>query len=75
MPTLSNLSDPTVFEPEEIQAMSTAFELACADLHVFSGDIPGRQTIARRIIELASNGTIDAAILHKRLLAEAGVSV
>ena len=67
----THFSDAQAFEPEAIAAMSTAFELACADLHVFAGDIRGRQTIARRIIDLASNGTIDAATLHRRIVAEA----
>ena len=75
MPIRAHLSDATVFEPEAIQVMSTAFELTCADLHVFAGDISGRQIIARRIIDLASNGTIDAATLHRRVVAEALVSV
>ena len=75
MPIRAHLSDTAAFEPEAVQAMSTAFELACADLHVFSGDISGRQIIARRIIDLASSGTVDAEALHKRVVAEALVSV
>jgi hypothetical protein len=75
MPIRPHLTDPAAFEPEAIQAMSMAFELACAHLHVFCGDIPGRQIIARRIIDLASGGTVDAAALHQRVVAEARVSV
>ena len=70
----AHLPDGTAFEPEAIQAMSTAFELACADLQVFAGDQRGREIIATRIIELARNGTIDAAALHKRVVAEARAS-
>ena len=62
------------FEPDAIAAMSTAFELACADLSVFAGDHRGRQIIARRIIDLASKGVIDAAALHQRVVAEARLS-
>jgi hypothetical protein len=71
MPIRPHLTDPAAFEPEAIQAMSMAFELACA----VCGDIPGRQIIARRIIDLASGGTVDAAALHQRVVGEARVSV
>ena len=63
-----------MFEPDAIAAMSTAFELACADLHVFAGDIRGRQIIATRIIDLARKGEVDAASLHQRVVAEARLS-
>jgi hypothetical protein len=75
MPIRSYLFQQAAFEPEEIQAMSTAFELACADLMVFAGDQNGREIIATRIIDLARNGVIDAATLHKRVVAEARVCV
>lgn len=71
MPIRAHLSDAYVFEPEAVQAMSTAFELSCADLRVFAGDQRGREIIATRIIDLARNGVIDAATLHKRVMAEA----
>ena len=74
MPISTHLADEA-FEPDAIDAMSTAFEWACADLHVFAGDIRGRQIIARRIIDLARQGTIDAAALHTRVLAQARISV
>jgi hypothetical protein len=67
--------EKSVFEPDTITVMSTAFELACADLHVFAGDKCGREIIARRIIDLASKGTVDEATLHQRVVAEAGASV
>lgn len=74
MPIRAHLSEYTAFEPEEIIAMSTAFELACADLHVFADDQRGRDIIAARIIDLArSSGVIDAAALHKRVVLEARV--
>ena len=75
MPIRVHLSDACAFEPEAIQAMSTAFELSCADLEVFAGDERGREIIAMRIIDLARDGVIDAAALHKRVVAEARVSV
>ena len=75
MPIRAYLSDTCAFEPEAVQAMSTAFELSCADLHVFAGDQRGREIIATRIIDLARDGVIDPGALHKRLVAEARVSV
>jgi hypothetical protein len=75
MPIRVHLPDTVAFEPDAIRAMSTAFELACADLHVSANDIGGRQIIARRIIDLASQGTVDASALHKRVVAEARVSM
>jgi len=54
--------------------MSTAFELACADLQVFAGDQRDREIIARRIIDLARGGLVDAAALHQRVVAEARLS-
>jgi hypothetical protein len=74
MPIRMHLSDSCVFEPEAIQAMSTAFELSCADLHVFAGDQRGREAVATRIIHLARHGVIEAAALHMRVMAEARLS-
>lgn len=69
----SLIPDHSAFEPDEITAMSTAFELACADLKVFAGDESGRAIIAARIIDLARGGVIDPEALHKRIVAEARV--
>jgi hypothetical protein len=55
--------------------MSTAFELACADLRVVDGDQHGREIIAARIIDLARRGVADTATLHQRVVAEARVSL
>ena len=74
MPIRPHLSATCVFEPEAIQAMSTAFELACADLQVFPSDQNGRETIATRIIELARRGVIDPSALHKRVISESRIS-
>jgi hypothetical protein len=75
MPMRAHLADAAAFEPEAIRALSTAFELACADLHVFAGDQRGREIIATRILDLARSGAIDAAALHQRVVAEARVSM
>ena len=58
------------FDPEAILAMSTAFELACADLQVFEDNERGRAIIATRIINLARQGIICPAALHHRVLAD-----
>jgi len=64
MPIRSYLKNSWVFDPETIRAMATAFEQACADLHVLAGDQRGREIIATRIIDLARNGAINSALLH-----------
>ena len=70
MPIRRYLSESAVFEPEAIAAMSKALDEACIALHVSSGDIHGRMTVATRIIDLASNGVIDAKALRERVVAE-----
>ena len=75
MPILEHLSERCAFEPDAITAMSTAFELSCADLQVFAADQRGREIIATRIIDLARKGVVDAAALHRRVVAEARVSM
>jgi hypothetical protein len=75
MPIRAHLSDACAFEPAAVRAMSTAFELACADLQVFAADLRGREIIATRIIDLARKGAVDAATLHQRVVAEARLSV
>ena len=70
----AHLKDGCAFDPEAIQAMSTAFELSCADLHVFAEDQRGREIVATRIIDLARSGVIDPAALHRRVVAEVCVN-
>ena len=43
------------FEPNDIQAMSLAYDEVCNALHI-NGDIRARETIAERVIELARRG-------------------
>jgi hypothetical protein len=73
MPIRTHLAENAAFEPEAIQAMSTAFELAC--VQVFAGDERGREIIAARIIAFARNGSLDASTLHQRVIAEAHLSM
>jgi hypothetical protein len=64
------LSESVAFDPEAIAAMSKAFEESCIALHVLSGDIHGRLSVATRIIDLASTGVIDTDALRDRVIAE-----
>ena len=57
------------FEPEIIQAMSTAFAGACKALRLELRDDPATRLVARTIIELAERGIRDAEeLLHMTLL-------
>lgn len=74
MPIRAHLPEQTTFEPDAIKAMSKALEESCAALQVFAGDTRGREIIATRIIDLARNGVIDAAMLRDRVLQESRVA-
>ena len=58
------------FEPNDIQAMSLAYDEVCNALHI-NGDIRARETIAERVIELARRGERFPTVLRDRVLAEA----
>jgi hypothetical protein len=51
------------FDPELIQQMSSALEIACAKLQVRLADDPNTRLVASKIIELAQHGVRDAAAL------------
>jgi hypothetical protein len=59
-----------VFEPDDTQAMSLAYEDICDALHI-NGDAGARETIATRVIELARRGERCPTVLRDRVLAEA----
>jgi hypothetical protein len=59
-----------VFEPNDVEAMSLAYEEVCSALHI-NGDAGARQTIAERVIELARRGERCSTVLRDRVLAEA----
>lgn len=59
-----------VFDPNDIEAMSQAYEQVCNILHV-NGDAGARETIAARVIELARCGEPRPAVLRARVIAEA----
>ena len=75
MPIRTHLAEQCAFEPEAINAMSTAFDQACAALKIFDGDERGREVIATRIVDLARRGVVDAKALGNRVITEARVSL
>jgi len=66
------LKEQNVFDPEATNAMSTAFEAACAALNIAAGDARGREAVATRIVELARRGERDPMQLRDRVLQDAG---
>ena len=62
-----------LFEPNDIEAMSLAYEEVCNALHI-NGDAGARETIAARVIELARRGERCPTVLRDRVLAEANAS-
>lgn len=56
------------FAPNDIEAMSVAYEEVCSALHI-NGDIRTRETIAARVIELARRGESCPTILRDRVIA------
>jgi hypothetical protein len=65
-----HLPEQVAFDQGAISAMSQAFEEACNALGVFAGDARGREAIATRIIDLASRGVVDVAVLRDRVMSE-----
>jgi hypothetical protein len=61
------------FEPEDIQAMSLAFEEVCKALEIQPGATREREAIAVRIIELCRRGERNPARLIERVLRELGL--
>ena len=59
------------FEPEDIQAMSLAFEEVCKALEIQRAATREREAVAVRIIELSRRGERSPARLAERVLKEA----
>ena len=72
MPIRAHLSGGT-FEPEDIEAMSLAFEEVCKALEIQTGATRERRAVAARIIELCRRGERNPARLTERVLKEAGL--
>jgi hypothetical protein len=72
VPLRAHLSGGT-FEPEDIEAMSLAFEEVCKALEIQPGATGEREAVAVRIIELCRRGERNSARLTERVLREAGL--
>jgi hypothetical protein len=60
-----------VFRPDATQAMGHAFDDVCASLQIPNRATKAREMIARRIIELGSQGEHEYTHLRDRVLNEA----
>jgi len=67
--TIHRLLRNTAFEPETVAAMADAFEQVCRELGLIERDNPARDTVARKVIEIAQAGERDGARLRERTLA------
>ena len=63
------------FEPNDIQAMSSAFEEVCKALEIQPGATHEREVVAVGIIELCRRGERRPARLAERVLKEAGLPI
>ena len=59
-----------VFGPQDIQAMSTAFEDVCKILNLADEAKSDRELLAKKIIALARQGECNAALLRDSMLRE-----
>jgi hypothetical protein len=58
------LQNEAVFTPEDIAALTTAFDGALSDLGLADRDDPIVRLVAKRIIELAKKGELDPILLR-----------
>lgn len=65
MPLSRYLRDDTVFTPEDLKVIGTAFSQALAELGLKDRNDPMVETVARRIIRAALNGERDPEKLCK----------
>ena len=66
---LHRLLENSAFEPEHIEAMSTAFDELCRELELAQLDDPLRALVARQVIEFARRGERDPAKLKSQVMA------
>jgi hypothetical protein len=70
MPIRQYLNSDGVYSPDDIQAMSMAFDDTCQELRL-DGDAAAKEAVAIRIIELARRGERSSTKLRDRVVAEA----
>jgi hypothetical protein len=63
----------TAFDPEVTSLLGQAYDLACAELHDDGQPEAVRELIAKRIIELATDGERDPSKLSNAALASLGI--
>ena len=55
----------SVFEPQQVAAMTTAFEAVCAELGLAEREDPLRDIVAKAIIKCAQTGEFDPVRLQE----------
>jgi hypothetical protein len=61
------------FEPEEIAIMVAAFETALSVLRMSNTDDPMTEMVARAIIDIATTGERDPALMADRAISATGI--
>jgi hypothetical protein len=74
MPIGGLIKQETVFSPEEVMAITEAFEAALRGLGLVMRSDPAAETVARKIIELARMGERDPERLCEQVLRAYGPS-
>jgi hypothetical protein len=64
--------EEVVFSPEEVTAITDAFERSLQTLRLVNRSDPLAETVARAIIDLAKGGERDPARLHDQVLTTFG---
>ena len=75
MSILPFLKDEAAFDPNDVRAMSMAFDEACKVLHLSETETRAREVVAARIIELARRGERSPMLLRDRVLKDAGITL
>jgi hypothetical protein len=65
---------PEVFAPEEIAAMTAAFDVACTALELTDIDDPMNEILAEAIVMVAASGERDPAIIADRAINALGAT-
>ena len=63
------------FGPDEIEAMTKAYELALVELNHLNRDDPFTEIVARAIVAVTETGERDPQIVKDRALAALGVGI
>ena len=69
------LKDEAAFDPNDVRAMSMAFDEACKVLHISEAETRAREVVAARIVELARRGERSPLLLRDRVLKDVGITL